>query len=258
MKIKSLKKLSFLFVFALILSVIPSISVSAASYDRDFVAIKKVKLWVQNSHAYKRGEVKLYCLEGESPVLETQVKGLTKGNKYNIEVTLYKDGRYVYSDSLYGTMNTAPLFVLPELEAGRYMVAYSFSGDTVVQKDFNYEIDVMKEDAFNYTSNLFANFGIPTDEVLYSFAYQLSDEKIKVGEVADYVYLHFKQDTLTDEQFVKNLYKGLLYRDYDEGGYYYWLGKLQSKELTRSKVFEEFVGSYELEHNVCEKYNLPY
>ena len=91
MKIKSLKKLSFLFVFALILSVIPSISVSAASYDRDFVAIKKVKLWVQNSHAYKRGEVKLYCLEGESPVLETQVKGLTKGNKYNIEVTLYKD-----------------------------------------------------------------------------------------------------------------------------------------------------------------------
>lgn len=255
MKTKSLKILSVLLVLAMMLSVVPAAKVSAAG--KDFVGVTKVKLWVQNSSAYKRYDYRLYCLEGEKPVIEPTITGLAKGHKYNYELTLYKDHKYFYGYQSYNLTKTSPLAVLPELSAGNYMIEYKLFGDDVVAKEFNFELNVMKKNAFDFTNNLYTYFGISMDENLFIYSKGLSQNLDSAKYVAGNVFRRSNLMNYSNDVFVKTLYKGLLQREYDNGGLSYWKGKLDSNKLTKAQVYQEFVNSSEFK-NLCKNKGLAW
>jgi len=65
----------------------------------------------------------------------------------------------------------------------------------------------------------------------------------------------FKSKNVSNSEYVKRLYKALLQRDYDAGGYLNWYIALANGRLTRSQVLDGFVNSPEFQ-NVCKKFSI--
>ncbi|MCR5654253.1 MAG: DUF4214 domain-containing protein [Lachnospiraceae bacterium] len=64
----------------------------------------------------------------------------------------------------------------------------------------------------------------------------------------------FKNKNLCNTCFVKQLYKAIMGREYDQGGLEYWVGKLESGS-TREEVFNGFSQSDEF-NNICNEYGI--
>ena len=65
----------------------------------------------------------------------------------------------------------------------------------------------------------------------------------------------FKNRELTDEQFIKILYKTFFDRDPDQAGYIFWLDLLKNGGYTRDQVVDGFIDSIEW-CNLCAYYNV--
>ena len=52
-------------------------------------------------------------------------------------------------------------------------------------------------------------------------------------------------ENITDDQYIKTLYINVLNREFDQGGYDYWLGNLINRTETRYEVLLGFTESVE-------------
>ncbi|MBR6404525.1 MAG: DUF4214 domain-containing protein [Eubacterium sp.] len=261
MKTKSFKFISFLMTLIMALSMTPALAVSAREIDH--VGLSKVSLKVKNTDAYYYdGSGTFYCLAGERPTVSASINGLSEGNYYDLDVELYKEGYYVTGDS-YGHLSGKPYSItLPKLSVGRYMVRYTFSGKDISEKSFNYSIYVMDKNAYSFCDNLFNAFGVPktaeTEQYKYMNAYSLSIDDVMSRMVITMAYNKSNINNVSNEDFVNALYKGILQREADKGGYAYWLNKLNSGKKSRAEVTAAFMTSDEFKNVTCKNFNIPW
>ncbi|MCR4648415.1 MAG: DUF4214 domain-containing protein, partial [Lachnospiraceae bacterium] len=85
---------------------------------------------------------------------------------------------------------------------------------------------------------------------------KLLKNKITGCQIAhDFIFSkEYTDKKLSKAKYVKNLYKALMNREFDEPGYKDWINKLQSG-MTRDEVFEGFVLSPEFD-KICKKYGI--
>ena len=86
----------------------------------------------------------------------------------------------------------------------------------------------------------------PDENGLKDWVNQLmKDEKTAVGLAYGFIFSdEYKNKSLCNEHFVKNLYRSFMGREYDQGGYDNWMKKLENG-TTREEVFNGFVMSDE-------------
>lgn len=90
----------------------------------------------------------------------------------------------------------------------------------------------------NYWINMLASGEKSGAEVAYGFIF--SDE--------------FKQKNYCNEDYVKQLYRAFMGREYDQGGFEYWVNHLENG-MTREQVFNGFSQSDEF-RNLCDSYGI--
>lgn len=79
---------------------------------------------------------------------------------------------------------------------------------------------------------------------------RIVDKKWSVTDVATTGFFHsaeFLNQRLTNEEYVKVLYRTFLDREYDAAGLRYWLGNLNSGAMSRDKVLQGFSNSAEFQ-----------
>lgn len=256
MKTKSLRILSIILVLALFVSVTPSIQASAA----DFAKVEKIVLKVANKDAYKNYGPSMYCLSGEAPAVLTVFGGINSGDSYGVKVEVYKDHYFFKDFSDYGITDNQFVFSLPKLEAGRYDMYYTFTGKDIVSRTQIYTLFVMDKKVYNYVDQLYTSFETPKTEKFYSNAFNLSTGDVNARMVVDTAYKSSSIVTADKGKFVDALYKGILYRNPDEGGRSYWLGKLGDNPSieAKNKAYNSFVNSYEFKNDTCKNLNIPW
>jgi len=77
---------------------------------------------------------------------------------------------------------------------------------------------------------------------------RIVDKKMSVTEVATTGFFHspeFSNKNLSNEEYIKVLYRTFLDREYDSAGLYYWLNNLNSGSMTRDQVLLGFSCSAE-------------
>lgn len=77
---------------------------------------------------------------------------------------------------------------------------------------------------------------------------RIVDKKMSVTEVATTGFFHsqeFKNRNLSNEEYIKVLYRTFLDREYDSAGLYYWLNNLNSGAMTRDQILLGFSNSAE-------------
>ena len=80
-----------------------------------------------------------------------------------------------------------------------------------------------------------------------------------IEEIASHGFLHseeFKNQNLSDEEFVTRMYETFLDREPEEEGLKDWLGRLERNEVTRDTLVYGFTNSQEFA-NLKAEYNLP-
>ena len=258
MKTRSFKFISFLMTLAILCSLIPAAAVSAAGLDP--VGLKNISIKVKNSDAYYTDGVNMYCLAGEKPEISAKITGLSEGNQYHFAVELYdQEGYYVTGDSYFNMSGDPYRIVLPKLSAGRYTIKYTFFGRDINDKSFYYSIFVMDKNAYNFCKNLFTAFDVNPGEKnkVYSYAYGLTADNMNARSAIRLAYEKSKLSAVSDSYFVESLYKGILQRDSDKGGYAYWMNEIK-KNRSRESILSSFVNSKEFENDICKNLNIPW
>ena len=108
--------------------------------------------------------------------------------------------------------------------------------------------------------------------VLYEYLFQREyDEEgfnywvneIKNGKTAAYVAKYFflnskeiKESNLSDEDFIRKIYKALLNRDVEKEGLEYWLKELGEKGVPRTELFNYVIFSEEFQNLCNNKYHI--
>ncbi len=115
-------------------------------------------------------------------------------------------------------------------------------------------------------------FEEPKDEyiwTLYKYLFQRNYDKegfdywvnqLKNGKTAAYVAKFFflnsdeiKKSDISDEDFIKSIYKALLNRDVEPEGLTYWLDQIQNKDVPRVELFNSVIFSDEFKQ-LCEEH----
>jgi len=91
---------------------------------------------------------------------------------------------------------------------------------------------------------------------LSDWASQLANMQISGSEAAHGFFFsgEFIASNISDDEYVKRLYRTFMGREYDQGGYDYWIGQLASGK-TREEVFQGFAGSGEWA-SICAEYGI--
>lgn len=66
----------------------------------------------------------------------------------------------------------------------------------------------------------------------------------------------YKENNLSDDEYVENLYYAFMGRKSDDGGKKYWLDALEKREKTRDQVLQGFTESAEFKE-ICNNYKIP-
>ncbi len=87
--------------------------------------------------------------------------------------------------------------------------------------------------------------------------------EIKNGKTAAYVAKYFflnskeiKESNLSDEDFIRKIYKALLNREVEEEGLNYWLTELGEKKVPRVELFNYVIFSEEFQNLCTQKYKI--
>ena len=96
----------------------------------------------------------------------------------------------------------------------------------------------------------------PDDNGLKNWSLQLANLKV-TGTKAAYGFF-FSEEFLkakhSDDEFIKRLYRTFMGREYDQGGYDYWMGRIAGG-ATREEVFYGFANSKEF-GQICADYGI--
>lgn len=134
------------------------------------------------------------------------------------------------------------------LDAGIKRGSY-FSGEEV---DRNYNVTMY---VFRCYDRVMGR--VPATSELEYWAKMINTKSITPVGVAEFFVLseELENKNLSDEEFVKVLYRLCFDREADEGGLSYWVEQLEKKTMTRKVVLQNFAWSKEFE-NVLISFNL--
>ena len=119
------------------------------------------------------------------------------------------------------------------------------AGKMMLQENRDVNVGLTAFIARQYTKALERNYDI---EGINYWTGEIMSGRYQIMAVCTEGFFHskeFYQKNLTDEEYIKVLYRTFFDREYDSEGLQYWLGKLTSGAMTRDHILYEFSSSEE-------------
>ena len=150
-----------------------------------------------------------------------------------------------FSDNMYGDYNVKICIVDKNGAVGEY----------------NWVKYTVKKDLGSYMSGLYRNFLLrdPDHTGLINNCNAVISGRNSIEDMNRTFYNILKNNekvNLTNEEFTATLYRGILGRDYDKGGYDNYVRALNNRTLTRDRMVNEFLNSKEFRESVKPAFNL--
>lgn len=194
---------------------------------------------------------------GTSLIIDTT--GATN-KSYNLSVVVTRNGKTVHSESK-SVVGDRITYKLPSLSSGEYRIAVTVKAPNASSYTANMTLRTFGSKYYTECARL--NNSLDGYADCASLAYKMSTGSLNARGMANEVYKCIGRrltsnpiDPYLDmnaEAYVADLYNGLLNRNYDKGGFDYWVNKIKAGNYSatvQKQVYDGFVYSAEYQNRM--------